>query len=123
MIPAYLYLNALLYAAFAAWCTFSATATARAVGYLQLNAGGESEYRVVYGGLQLGLAAVFALLARRSELWENGLIFSLAIYLPLVAYRLATIGAFWPVPRVTLAVAAMETLLLAGAIVLWFLSH
>ena len=49
MIPAYLYLNALLYAGFAAWCTISAASTARAIGYLQMNAGGESEYRVIYG--------------------------------------------------------------------------
>ena len=123
MIPAYLYLNALLYAGFAAWCVLNATATARAVGYLQLNAGGESEYRVVYGGLQLGLALVFVLLARRSELWESGLVFALAIYVPIVVFRLATIASFWPVPRVTLAVAAMESVLLAVAVVLWIWSH
>lgn len=123
MIPAYLYLNAILYAAFAAWCTLRAGATARSIGYLELNAGGESEYRVIYGGLQLGLALVFALLARRSELWEMGLVFSLAIYVPIVVFRLATVVSFWPVPRVTLTVAAMETVLLMVAVLLWFWSH
>jgi len=120
MVPAYLYLNAILYAAFAAWCTLSPAATARAIGYLQRNAGGESEYRVIYGGLQLGLALVFAFLAWRSELWALGLKFALALYMPIVAYRFATVAVFWPVPRLTLAVGAMESVLLALAVLLWF---
>lgn len=123
MLPAYLYLNAVLYAVFALWCTVSAAATSRSIGYLQLNAGGESEYRVIYGGLQLGLAVIFFLLARRSELWEMGLIFSLALYLPIVAYRVATVVSFWPVPATTLAVGAMEVVLLAVAVLLWVLTH
>ncbi len=123
MIPAYLYLNAALYALFALWCTVSAAATARAIGYLQFNSGGESEYRVIYGGLQLGLALVFALLARRSELWEMGLVFSLAIYVPIVFYRVATIVSFWPVPPTTLAVGAMELTLLVAAGILWVATH
>lgn len=123
MIPAYLYLNAALYALFALWCTVSAAATARAIGYLEFNAGGESEYRVIYGGLQLGLALVFALLAQRSELWEMGLVFSLAIYVPIVVYRIATTVSFWPVPGTTLAVGTMELTLLVAAGILWVASH
>ncbi len=123
MIAAYLYLNAVLYAGFAAWCTISPGSTARSIGYLQLNAGGESEYRVIYGGLQVGLAMVFAYLAWRPEIRSLGLLFALALYIPIVAYRAITIASFWPVPGLTLAVGAMETVLLAGAALLWLQSQ
>jgi hypothetical protein len=115
MAPLYFYLNAVLYLGLAVWCTLSPRATAAAVGFLQLNSSGESEYRVIYGGLQLGLAICFFFLARRSELWQLGVLFALALYGPIVAYRLVTVLAFWPVSAVTLATAGLEIVMLALA--------
>jgi hypothetical protein len=119
MAALYLYFNAVAYLVLAAWCTISARATAAAIGYIQLDNSGESEYRVVYGGLQLGLALCFFHLARRSELWPLGIRFALALYAPIVAYRLVTILGFRPVSGVTLATAALEVVMLALAALLF----
>ena len=121
MIAAYLWINAVIYLLFAGWCTLRPTQTAHAAGYLTLDNSGRSEYLVVYGGLQLGLAAFFALLALAPDLHRLGLLFSLAIYVAIVAYRLITIMVFRPVSGVTLSIAGMEVLLLVGAALLWWL--
>jgi len=114
----YLYANAVLYAAFALWITISPWKTAVAIGYESLTASGRSEYLVVYGGLQLGLAAFFALLAVNESTHRLGLMFSICMYVPIVLYRLITVGRFWPVASTTLIVGALEVILLVAAIAL-----
>lgn len=120
MTSIYLWINAVIYVAFAAWCTLSPTRTATGVGYASLTSSGMSEYLVVYGGLQLGLGLFFAWCARRG-LERTGLIFALALYVPIVVYRAASVIRQWPVASTTLAVAALELSLLASALALWFL--
>ena len=88
------------------------------MGYGTLGASGRSEYLVVYGGLQLGLAVFFALLAIDLQLHRLGLLFSVCLYVPIVLYRLITVGRFWPVESTTLIVGALEVVLLVAAIVL-----
>jgi hypothetical protein len=107
-----------LYAAFALWITLSPWKTSAAMGYGTLGASGRSEYLVVYGGLQLGLAVFFALLAINLELHRLGLLFSVCLYVPIVLYRLITVGRFWPVESTTLIVGALEVVLLVAAVVL-----
>ena len=114
----YLYLNAALYAGFALWCTLKYSSTARSLGYTSLDASGHSEYLVIYGGLQCGLAILFFLLGGRSEYHELGGWVSLGIYAPIVLYRWSTIAIWRPVSGLTLAVALLETLLLVGAVAL-----
>lgn len=118
MIAAYLYLNAALYAAFAAWCTLKPDGTARALGYEVLSRGGHSEYLVIYGGLQLGLAAAFALFASQPGWRVPGLAFALCLYLGIVVFRAATLWIYGPVPALTWAVGALELALLVAAAVL-----
>lgn len=118
MTAIYLYANAALYAAFALWITISPWKTSVSIGYEALSASGRSEYLVVYGGLQLGLAAFFALLAVDSEAHRMGLLFSICLYVPIVLYRLITVGRFWPVASTTLIVGALEIILLVAAIAL-----
>ena len=115
----YLYVNAGLYALFAGLCTLNARGTATSLGYLTLSSGGRSEYLVIYGGLQFGLAIFFALLASRPSMHAVGLMFALSLYLPIVIYRLVTVVAFRPVPLLTMAVAALESVLLVIGAVLW----
>jgi hypothetical protein len=113
---AYLYVNAFLYLGFSLWCTLSSRATAFNIGYRELSSGGRSEYLVVYGGLQLGLALIFCLLARTPERTQLGMVLAVALYAPIVAYRLLTLARFWPVSSVTLGTAVLELLLLTGAV-------
>lgn len=118
MVAGFLYLNAVLYAVLAVWCTVRPWGTSAAMGYARLDPGGKSEYLVVYGGLQLGLAVVFAYCAGAGEL-RVGLLAALALYVPIVAYRLVTIARFRPVGATTYGVAALELVLLAASIALW----
>jgi hypothetical protein len=119
MTAAYLWLNALLYAVFAAWCTIRPAATARSLGYAALDRAGHSEYLVVYGGLQLGLAVAFALFASNASTHRIGLQFALSIYAAIVLFRGVTLWMHGPVPALTWWVAALELALLVGAGALW----
>ena len=115
MLRAYLFLNAALYLLFAIWCTVKPSSTAESIGYTTRNASGHSEYLVIYGGLQLGLAFFFAWLGAKPELHRTGAIFSLLFYAPIVLYRLATVAKYWPVSNLTLGTGALELGLLIGA--------
>lgn len=115
---AYLLTNAGLYALFAVWCTLKPSSTATSLGYVSRNAAGESEYLVIYGGLQFGLAAFFWWAARESSTQLSGLVFALCLYVPIVIYRVITVIKGWPLPGLTLSVAALEIgLLLWGLLI------
>ncbi len=113
MSALYLYANAVLYLVFAVWCTVGMSRTAPAMGFAALTSGGRSEYLTIYGGLQLGLAVAFWLLARNPEWHKPGILFALALYAPIVVFRLISMARFWPVGNVTLGTAALEVVLLA----------
>lgn len=115
MTVAYLWFNVVLYAVFSAWCTLRPAETARAIGYAALEGGGRSEYLVVYGGLQLGLAIAYAIFAMNPRWHRLGLLFSLAIYGPIVLFRGATLWVHAPVPALTWSVAALELSMLVAA--------
>ena len=115
MTVAYLWLNVVLYAVFSVWCTVKPTETARSVGYAVLEGGGRSEYLVVYGGLQLGLAIAYAIFAMNPQWHRVGLLFSLAVYGAIVLFRGVTLWLYAPVPALTWGVAGLELGLLVAA--------
>ncbi len=119
MLNAYLWLNAVIYVAFAAWITLNPWGTAQAAGFQSLTSGGRTEYLTVYGGLQLGVAAFYVWTALSPGQQRAGLMFSLFLYAAVVAYRSTSLWRYWPVSRVTLSVAALEILLLLGALLLY----
>ena len=114
----YLYINAALYLLFAVWCTVASDSTSTNLGYRVLSAGGRSEYLVIYGGLQVGLALMFWLLARDSQYQRLGILISAAIYVPIVLYRVITVAKNWPVPALTLGTGILEATLMVAALVL-----
>jgi len=118
-MAAYLYLNAFLYLLFAVWITLSPWSVARNIGFEALSASGRSEFLVVYGGMELGLAAFFALTAFHAEYRRLGLLFGLCLYAPIVLYRVVTVVRYGPVSTTTLSVAALELVLLVWGVVLW----
>jgi hypothetical protein len=118
MVNAYLYFNAALYALLAAWCTLLPAQTAAAVGFQLLDKSGQSEYLVIYGGLQSGMAFLFAWFAWTRQP-RNGLVLALAFYVPIVAYRAFTLAQLWPVGVTTTALAVLEWLLLIAAVALY----
>lgn len=120
MAKAYLILNAVLYAGLAILCTVRFRQTSQGSGFLTLSPSGNSEYLVIYGGLQLGLAAFYALLSSRPEFFRLGLVFSILLYAPIVIYRVVTVARFWPVSAVTIAVGCLEVVLLVAATLLFW---
>jgi hypothetical protein len=54
MVAAYLWLNSILYALFALFCSLNINKTSQAVGFESLSNSGRSEYLTVYGGMELG---------------------------------------------------------------------
>lgn len=87
MLTAYLALNAVLYAVFAAWCSLAPQQTATFLGLARSNPAGESEYLAVYGGLQAGLAVFYGLAVFTPGYRHAALVFSLALYGGIVALR------------------------------------
>ena len=79
-----------------------------------------SEYLTVYGGLQFGLAAIFAWVAMRQDLHQAGLMLAVMLYVPIVLFRWASVVRLWPVVRMTLGVGIMEAALLVAALLLWW---
>jgi uncharacterized protein DUF4345 len=115
----YFIVNGALYLILAGLCSVRHTSTARGTGFVELNASGHSEYLVIYGGLQLGLAAFYFFLARDPANARLGLIFSLMLYAPIVLYRLTTLALYRPSNPVTLGTAALEVILLIWACLAW----
>lgn len=118
MLAANLWFNAALYVVFGLWCALAWPRTSAAMGYLQLDGSGRSEFLTVYGGLQLGLAGFFAWSALQAP--ASGLVLALALYVPIVAFRAVSVLRHRPVGGVTRAVAVLEAALLVAALALWF---
>ncbi len=118
MIKAYLLANALLYVLFAAWCTFAPEKTSAALGLQAINGSGRSEILTVYGGLQAGLALLFAVFACFESLQTAGLLAAACLYVPLAIWRVATLAFGSDVQSTTYVVAALEVLLALAAIAL-----
>lgn len=119
MTALYLWINAVLYALLALWCTLMPGQTSQSIGFVQLSSSGQSEYAVIYGGMQFGFAFLFAWTALSGN-HRFGLIFALAIYVPILLFRIISVARYWPVSTTTLGTGVLELLLTAAAILLWF---
>jgi hypothetical protein len=123
MTSLYLWINALMYAVFAAWCALRLDETSRNLGYAALSNSGRSEYLTVYGGLQWGLALMFAWFAFKPELHRTGLLVAIVLYAPIVLHRAISLLRFAPVESLTRIVAGLEIAMLVAAIALWFFGN
>lgn len=120
LLAAYLWINAVLYAVFGLMCLVRPQATSKALGFEAFAPHGLIEYLTVYGGMQLGFAAFFALGALRggdSSLWT--LYFALCLYVPIVLVRWASIATLpGPIPSTAWALAGLEALLMVAGVAL-----
>jgi hypothetical protein len=109
-----------MYAFFAIWQTLSPWKTATALGFESLANSGRSEYLVVYGGFQIGLAAFFSWAAQARATRRVGLIFALCLYVPIVPFRAVSVATNWPVSAVPLTIGSLELALLVAGLALFF---
>jgi hypothetical protein len=104
-----------LYAGLAAWCTCRPHRAAEQVGFQLRPGAGESEFVTVYGGLELGLAAIFLLPLVRPATTAASLHACLLVHACLVVFRTGSFLRYGDMPRMTYQLAAGEWAILAGA--------
>jgi hypothetical protein len=116
---AYLYLNSLLYAAIAVWNTVAPQRAASRLGYDLPSESARSEFLTVYGGMQIGLAFLFLILARDPANSRLGLLVSMGFYFPVLSYRVMTGFHHSPAFGLLRGAVVIEALLLLAASVLY----
>jgi hypothetical protein len=110
----------ILYAYLAAWCSLSPQETSNLVGFTLQPGSGQSEFLVVYGGLELGLALILLWPLIRPEAAKLALVNCTLIHGCLVVFRTASFGMFTGIQPMTWKLAAGEwVIFLAGALLLW----
>lgn len=107
------------YVLLAVWCAVLPQSTAQSVGFVLLPGSGESEYFVVYGGLQLALGIVFLWPIRWPRDTDYALRLCCLVHGCLVVFRTASLIRFDHVGATTLMLAAAEWMILVGAVAVW----
>ena len=107
------------YLVLAIWCAVLPESTSRAVGFTLQPGSGQSEFYVVYGGLQLALVIAFLWPVRRPDETESVLRLCCLIHTCLVAFRTASLLRFDVTGMTTYALAGGEWIILIGAILVW----
>lgn len=81
-----------LYIILALWCSFAPASTSRTVGFTLKPGSGQSEFLVVYGGLELALGIMFLWPLYQKEAARYALFTCLMLHACLVVFR--TLGFF-----------------------------
>ena len=100
----------------AIWCAAQPDATARSVGFELIPGSGQSEYFVVYGGLELALGIAFIWPLRRKEDTVGALRLCCLIHSCLVVFRTVSFFQFADIGRTTYVLAAVEWLIFIGCL-------
>lgn len=101
-----------LYLALAGWCSFFPDKASGKVGFDLTPGSGQSEFLVVYGGLELGLALIFLLPLVRPESQLTSLIACVLIHASLVVFRMISFFLYSNISSMTYRLAIGEWLIL-----------
>ncbi|MCA9108946.1 MAG: hypothetical protein KDA52_03275 [Planctomycetaceae bacterium] len=107
----FLMLIGLMYIALSVWCSVKPEATSTKVGLSRTVGQGESEFLVIYGGMELGLAIVFLLPWFKPDSLPTVLLACTILHGCLVAYRLASFAIYSEFTSMTYSLAAGEVLI------------
>lgn len=110
-----------LYLALAAWCSLKPQETSEKVGFQLRPGSGQSEFLVIYGGLELGLALLFLLPLVRPEHLRSSLLSCLILHACLVAFRSVSFFLYSDILPMTRKLAFFEWLILICAAILFWL--
>lgn len=111
----------LIYISLAAWCSLLPDTTARSVGFELTRGSGQSEYLVVYGGLQAAIGILFMWPAFQNRDLDKAVRACLIIHLSLVIFRTISFLTFDEIGSTTYYLAGAEwCLLLSTAAVMIF---
>lgn len=120
MIRYFLTAVAALYVSLAAWCSLQPAHTSKSVGFSLQGGSGQSEFLVIYGGLELAMALVFLLPWLRPNFLESSLWACVIIHGCLVLFRSVSFALFREIQPMTYQLAAGEwVIFLLAAALLW----
>lgn len=119
----FLGLVSLLYLALSIWCTVAPATTSAKVGFERVGGSGRSEFLVIYGGLELAMALLFAAPLVDASFLRFSLWSCLVIHACLVAYRTAGYFVFSDIAPMTHRLAAGEWVILLCAAICFFWSE
>lgn len=104
------------YLLLAAWCSLRPAQTSQAVGFTLTPGSGQSEFLVVYGGLELGLGVVFLLPLFDGERTPFALSMCLIIHACIVLFRSTSFFLYSGIHITTYVLAIVEWLIFLGAL-------
>lgn len=116
----FLTLVGMMYLGLAVWCSVSPAVTSDKVGFDLKPGSGQSEFLVIYGGLELGLALIFLLPLVREDYLTSSLLACVLIHACLVAFRTVSLFLYSDIPSMTYKLAIGEWVILILAIVCMF---
>lgn len=107
-----------LYVALAVWCTARPEATSSKVGFDLRPGSGQSEFLVIYGGLELALGLFLMAPLFKQDLIFSALLLCLLVHLCLVAFRMVSFLLYDQIDPFTykLAVGEWVILIATGAL-------
>ncbi len=104
----FLGLVGVLYLGLAAWCSVSPGETSRKVGFQLVPGSGQSEFLVVYGGLEFGLALLFLMPLVRGDSLGYSLMACVLIHGSLVLFRSVSFFLYSDIGSMTYKLAVGE---------------
>jgi len=109
----------LIYFSLACWCAAAPETTSRAVGFSLQSGSGQSEFLVVYGGLEFGLGLVFLWPLYRPCETRFSLRACLIVHGSLVLFRAISFVLFAGIDRTTYVLAATEWMIFLLSLAVW----
>lgn len=106
------------YIVLAVWCSLRPGQTSQSVGLTLTPGSGQSEYLVVYGGLELGLGIVFLLPLYKPEQAQFVLAVCLIIHACLVLFRTISFFLYSGIGSTTYVLAVVEWVIFLFALLL-----
>jgi hypothetical protein len=116
MAKLFLAIIGLMYLGLAVWCSVSPSTTSGKVGFDLKPGSGQSEFLVIYGGLELGLALIFLLPLVRAEFLASSLLACVLIHACLVAFRTVSLFLYSDISSMTYKLAIGEWVILILAV-------
>lgn len=120
MTRTFLAIVGIAYLALAAWCALKPGQTSNSVGLTLQPGSGQSEYLVVYGGLQLGLGLIFLWPLLRQDTEYFVLVMCVVIHACLILMRTLSIALYPGIQTTTYALAVIEWSIFLGSLWRYF---
>ena len=104
----------------ACWCSLMPVQTSQLVGFDLKPGSGQSEFFVIYGGLELALAVIFLIPLIRSRQIEYSLLVCLIVHACIVMFRSVSFFLYTDIQPMTRKLAFYEWLIfLSAAVLVW----